>query len=363
MSPKNFKDFLTFGFCLQTGPDIFKVLIGPFTLVSLEEIQASKSSTFLYKSEFWDFLKTGESSAQNFVYKPTEAFELDREEIIGLLENCISEKIAFEWQSPDEQGFKEQFEWSQFLFKSGGTKKTVPVICQSASTKVSEACKVTLLLKLLSQKNFGWTYAYFENESGFIGHTPEILLEWRQAESFAKTVALAGTVSNLPGARAQIAADPKIRQEHDFVIDDIQIKLKDFSGVKGETEVLELKHLLHLQTPFSVPMKNLYDFLKCTGQLHPTAAMGVYPYNLSVLKEMSQFNLQNSRGLFAGPIGIVDNEHSLVVVPIRGLSFDQSGSKLYSGCGVTAESHYDSELSELENKRNSVKKMLGLNHD
>jgi len=362
MSPKNFKDFLTFGLCLQTGPDNFKVLIGPFTLVTVEEIQALKSSTFLYKSEFWDFLKTANLKGQNFVYKPAEAFALNREEIIWLLENQSAKKVPFQWQHPDEEGFKEQFEWSQNLFKKGTVKKTVPVICQSSGTRLDEAGKVQILLNMLKQQNFGWTYAYFENETGIIGHTPELLLEWQYGRN-AKTVALAGTLPNSTGAKAEIMADAKIRQEHDFVIDDLLEKLNTFSPVKGETEVLELKHLLHLQTPFSVPLKNISVFIECASKLHPTAAMGVYPYSTEILKDMAGFKLQSERGLFAGPIGVVSADKAHVVVPIRGLMFNSTGAKIYSGCGVTAESQYESELKELENKRNSVKKMLGLTND
>lgn len=363
MSPKNFKDFLTLGLCLQTGPDSYKVLIGPFALVAMEEIQASKSSTFLYKAEFWDFLKTGDSAAQNFVYKPSAAFDLDREEIIGLLQKDEAELDDFKWQAPDESGFKMQFEWSQSLFKTGAVKKTVPVICQSSHSGMSDSCKKSLLLTLLKQNSFGWTYAYFENEAGIIGHTPELLLEWHSKNKTAMTVALAGTVANVPGAKTEIETDPKIRQEHDFVIDDLQNKLKEFSGVKGQTEVLELKHLLHLKTLFSIPVESLSDFLRCAQELHPTAAMGVYPHSLPVLKDMADFDLQKSRRFFAGPLGVLSNDYALVVVPIRGLMFDGGCAKIYSGCGVTAESRYESELSELENKRNSVKKMLGLIHD
>jgi menaquinone-specific isochorismate synthase len=362
MVPKNFKDFLTIGLCLQTGPESFKVLIGPFTLVTLEEIQASKSSTFLYKSEFWDFLKTGNSKAQNFVYRPREAFDLNREEIIWLLENQSAKTAPFQWQYPEDEDFKLQFEWSQNLFKKGVVKKTVPVICQSSSTSIDEAVQAQILLNLMKQKNFGWTYAYFENGTGMIGHTPELLLEWQQGHK-AKTVALAGTLPNTGAAKSEILADAKIRQEHDFVIDDLQEKLKPFSPVIGETEALELRHLLHLQTPFSVAVKNISEFLDCTLRLHPTAAMGVYPYQPEVLKEMSRFKLQSQRGLFAAPLGIVAADRAQVVVPIRGLTFDRTGSKIYSGCGVTAESQYQSELKELENKRNSVKKMLGLTND
>lgn len=363
MSEINFKDFLTSGAFLQKGLDSFKVLIGPFTLTTMDEIQASSSSTFIYKAEFWDFLRPEGKASQNLVYKAQKAFDLNREEIIGLLESEMPETPHLGWQPADEKGFKDQFAWSQNLFEKGQVKKTVPVIIQRSENKIGSSGIAAMLLNLICKKNFGWTYAFFENGNGMLGHTPEMLLEWDLTSSRAHTVALAGTVSNEPGAKMQIIEDPKIRVEHNYVIDDINAKLSDYSFVREETDVLELKHLLHLRTRYEVPMENIKSFLNCVSTLHPTAAMGVYPNNLNVLKEMAQFDLQKDRGPFAGPFGVIDGAKALVVVPIRGIAFDKSGSQIFSGCGVTAESQYESELLELENKRNSVKKMLGLMHD
>jgi menaquinone-specific isochorismate synthase len=363
MLPFNFKDFLTSGVCLQTGTDRFKVMIGPFTAVPLDQMQASKSSTFLYKANFWDFLNSPLNPAQNFVYSPASAFELDREEFIGLLRKEVLHLPGFEWHAADEVGFKKQFEWSQELFKSGKLKKTVPVIVQRAAQTPNEQNIKWMLLELLRKKNFGWAYAFFENGSGMIGLTPEILLEWNLHEGIAKTAAIAGTVAVGEGSHHEISNDPKIRQEHNYVIDDIQLKLSGFDSAKEPTEVLELKHLLHLQTVFKIKMNDLTDFLKCASCLHPTAAMGIYPDDLGKLKEFSDLPVQNDRKHFAGPIGVINTNKAQILVPIRNLIFDKNGSYLYSGCGITAESRYDLELAELENKRNSVKKMLGLMND
>jgi menaquinone-specific isochorismate synthase len=363
MSAMNFKDFLTSGVCLQSGPNTFKILIGPFTSVPLEQVQASKSATFLYKSNFWDFLNSGSNGAQNFVYSPRTSFDLDREEFIRLLSEQDLNKPELRWNLPAENGFKEQFDWSQNHFKKGDLKKTVPVIFQNSGGHLTGPNIIYFLLNLLRKNNFGWTYASFNNGAGMIGHTPELLLDWDVVKGTTETVALAGTVSAGASARNEILSDLKIRQEHDYVIDDIQLKLSGFSSTQEPTDVLELKHLLHLQTIFKISIHNVSEFLKCAECLHPTAAMGIYPPDAKLLKEFSEFELQKSRGAFAGPLGFIGPEKGMILVPIRNIIFNSNSAFIFSGCGITAESRYESEVIELENKRNSVKKMLGLMDD
>ena len=52
-----------------------------------------------------------------------------------------------------------------------------------------------------------------------------------------------------------------------------------------------------------------------------------------------------------------------IIVAIRNILFTKDSIQIFSGCGITDESQYDLELGESENKRNSVKKMLGLAND
>ena len=369
MAVLNIKDFLTLGACLQTGPDAYKILIGPFKPVLIDEIEASESTTFLYKSNFWDFLSKDSHEIQSLVYSAADTIDLNREEFIRLLGLEDSAAPILAWNVVQETGFKEQFGWSQKLFDQKILNKTVPVILQEAVGQLTSSNKIWLLQNLLKNKSFGWSYAFFDGEKGMIGHTPESLVLWDRVEQKAQTMALAGTLAISEEAKIQILQDEKILQEHLYVVDDIEEKLKKFNATKENTEVLELKYLLHLKTRFVFKIESWTQFFESIESLHTTAAMGIFPYDKERLSEMSQFELQKKRGLFAGPFGCIEkskngsNDRARIVVPIRNLIFSENSVQIFSGCGITKASIYHDELNELENKRNSVKKMLGLLND
>ena len=77
-------------------------------------------------------------------------------------------------------------------------------------------------------------------------------------------------------------------------------------------------------------------------------------------RRMSEFSLQKKRDSFAAPFGIIEASAAQIIVAIRNICVQTEALHIFSGCGVTAESLFESEVSELENKRNSVKKMMGL---
>lgn len=358
MPKLNMKDFLTDGAFLQTGPDMFSLLQGPFKPVhDLSEPRLAQSS-LLFKTSFWSFLEHRENIALNSVFEPQSASCLSREEFIGLLASEPALKPEVTWQSPDVQDFAAQFEWSQDLFRTEVSQKTVPIICQSALGSICTENKVYILQQLLQNKNFGWSYGTLTANDCWIGHTPETLLTWNGRE--AETMALAGTYPQGPEAVHNILKDPKIRREHNYVIEDIAEKLRGTDLKLSETHALELKHLVHLKTDVSLPCTSLNQFIGLISRLHPTAAMGVFPDRIEQLRRMSEFALQKKRDSFAAPFGIIEASAAQIIVAIRNVYVQPEGLRIFSGCGVTAESIFDSEVSELENKRNSVKKMMGL---
>ena len=100
MPKLNMKDFLTDGAFLQTGPNMFRLLQGPFKPVhNLSEPRLAQTS-LLFKTTFWSFLKDRENIAQNSVYEPHSAYSLNREEFIGLLVAEVSQKPDVTWSAP-----------------------------------------------------------------------------------------------------------------------------------------------------------------------------------------------------------------------------------------------------------------------
>ncbi len=358
MAQLNMKDFLKDGAFLQTGPNVFSLLQGPFVPVhDLSDPRLTQTS-LLFKTSFWAFLEQRENIAQNSVYEPHSAYSLSREEFIGLLAAEPSQKPEVHWQQAAVEEFEEQFRWSKKLFSEEKLQKTVPIICQSTRGSVSIENKIYILQQLLKNENFGWSYGCLAEKDCWIGHTPETLLTWNGRE--AQTMALAGTYPQGPEAVRDILQDSKIRREHNYVVEDMAEKLRHTDLKMSETHALELKHLVHLKTDITLPCDSLMLFIRLISRLHPTAAMGVFPNRIEQLRRMSEFDLQKKRDSFAAPFGIIGTSAAQIIVAIRNVRIQPEALHIFSGCGVTAESIFESEVSELDNKRNSVKKMMGL---
>lgn len=364
MTEHNFKDFLTCGAFLQTGPDVFKLLIGPFIQIPSAEVGRFNQQLLFYKPKFWDFLYVKEGLYQDSVYSVTESFNVTRDEFVQYLLSLKAQNPEIQWEPVNETRFRTQFDWSQQCFADKSLTKTVPIIRQSGRCQFKVENLVWCLLSLLQSKNFGWSYGFFENGKGMLGHTPEILAQWNKVDRQLHTVALAGTYAKTPEAFEQILEDQKVLNEHQIVIDDINHKLAALKfNVKinqGATDVLELRYLLHLMTEFEIEVESRDQAFAIIEALHPTSAMGLFPNSLIKLKDFSQFNLQKERGDFASPFAVIEKGAISCVVAIRNMFFNPDHVHIYSGCGITSESNYEVELTELQNKRDSVKKMLGL---
>lgn len=367
MTGLNIKDFLAYGAFLQIGPDLFKILIGPFDRHNSVNLGLLEHSTVLLKPNFWDFLNKNSDFSQKSVYSSAITYTLDREEFIYFLSTVKSLRPEIDWLSPDEKQFRTQFEWSQKNFSDQKLSKTVPIIRQQGTVKFSLDNLLWCMKNLVQKRTFGWSYGFFENNRGIIGHTPEILAQWSRIDRQLHTVALAGTYTKNENSYNEMLADKKILNEHQIVIDDIVDKLSSLNfkskSIQGPTDILELKYLLHLMTEFQIEADNIDQVFEVIDILHPTSAMGIYPYDLSKLKEFSEFSLQAERGSFAAPFAVVEKDSVYGVVAIRNLIFSEDRVHIFSGCGITNDSRYEAELIELQNKRDSVKKMLGVFND
>jgi len=270
-----------------------------------------------------------------------------------------------EWQPVDESAFVEQFNWSQKQFAEGALKKTVPIIAQQGRIDFRNAHLIKTLISILSEKHYGTTYGFWDNGEGYLGHTPELILDWSMSDQILRTMALAGTKDARKESTSEILHDSKILDEHQIVIDDLKSVLAKVDPTKkieiDPIKVLELKYLCHLQTEIRIPNLTADDVLNYIHAIHPTAALGLYPRVSEGYSVFKNFPLQNARRNFAAPFAFIHKDHVKAVAAIRLFYFNSSEVKIISGCGVTAGSVLADELHELENKRNSVKRMMGMN--
>lgn len=361
----NISSFLKNGALLRVGSDQFNLITGPFSTVALTEQELKSQFPLVYQPYFWDFLQPHRQTL--FVSQGQQSHFFTRKELLKMLAEADPIQPELEWQSLNPVPFKEQFDWSQKEFAFQRLQKTVPIVCQKSLTQLSPDNLAWILSCLLSENLTGWTYGFWQNGSGYLGQTPELIAEWSASTHVLKTAALAGTLKNTPENEVLIQTDPKIRTEHNFVVADIVNQLKKTISEnqiqQQTTHVEKLKHLLHLKTDFQCNSVNTEQALQAIQNLHPTAALGVYPRIQEKMLGFSKLGLQDERNNFAAPFAFIQTEKILCVASIRNLFFSEKELRIFSGCGVTQESKYESELSELQLKRDSVKKMMGLLND
>lgn len=343
--------FLNNGAVLQTGSDSYKLFIGPFTPATSSDCMQD----LLYKPDFWDF--TTDNNVSSNLLKAYNIVDLNKQQMINLTLSLSEgkENPVIEWQLANKVSFQKQFEWLHKKIKQNEICKGLPITHQIGSPFNAEN-KWKIIQNILQKKSDQYLYGFWNNSFGFIGFTPEILIT--SDKNKFQTMALAGTWSKQDLTPFDFK-DLKIQNEHQIVVEDILKQLSDEKLIlKSENEILELEYLYHLKTNFHYQSNNIE---KCLQKLHPTAALGLYPRSNQLFEEFQKFDLQNCRENFGAPFGYLGPDKSFVIVAIRNIHWRNENISIFSGCGVTAESDFESEWSELDAKRNSVKNTFGLN--
>lgn len=262
-----------------------------------------------------------------------------------------------EWQQPSQQLFKEFFS----KIKESNFKKMVPIVYEKSQQTLDAEGLASSLLKLLSLRSGGAVYGLWGNGQGLLGISPEILFRVQKGQ--LQTMALAGTAPL--DSDMSLLDDRKETHEHQLVIDDIALKLSEFSKKIDvqPTHELKLKHLKHLKTKISAELGETMSsdlILKLIGCMHPTAALGLFPRVDNWKQEMKAIRESHAADLYGAPFGVVTEGLVELIVAIRNLQWDSGQLYIGSGCGIVDKSDLDKEWSELILKRNSVKKNMGL---
>jgi isochorismate synthase EntC len=356
------KAFYDEGAFVQTSADGFKVFIGPFkgysSFAEAQSARRSESDPILYNSNFWSFLDR--NSPKNEYFTSEKSFECSREQLKlfcakkdGIIDNI-------DWNSVHKAEFQQQYDWIQDQIGHGKLLKALPIALQSGHGDLPLRLPF-ILEKIIQQPTVNYSYGFWNSQSGMVGYTPEVLCSWNKNNSELKTMALAGTWRKNSDQVTPDFSDQKIKDEHNFVIQDIRNQLKSFSLIhQSETTVIELTHLYHLKTHFVYSCDSIQKYIEAVHLLHPTAALGLFPREMTMTQEFSQINIQKTRQQFGAPLGYVSHEEGFMLVAIRNIIWTDRDIQLFAGCGVTKESLFADEWQEILAKQDSVKKMLGV---
>ncbi len=252
----------------------------------------------------------------------------------------------------------------QFLFRSahsavsGGTlRKVVPALFEEGRIRAGDPARA-LLPRLPALPPSLSAYGYRIGSEGMIGATPEALftMNGRRLE----TAAVAGTRGT--SRRHELLSDPKERSEHDLVVRDIAAQLAPLGNVTTrETALLELPGLAHLVTPIASELREHVGFDRIVAQLHPTAALGVWPRSGAGTNWLREADRGVERGPFGAPFGaILEDGSAICLVAIRNVIWRGDRVRIGSGAGILAESTLASERKELKRKRDQVRALFGL---
>lgn len=217
--------------------------------------------------------------------------------------------------------------------------------------------KKSLLHFFYSSLNFGtgYPYGFWKQGKGILGTTPELLFEVNDDQ--LKTFALAGTTRVEEGHK--LLESTKDLYEHNLVVKDIEEKLSLYCTKisKGETYLHPFKHIVHLRTDFKASLPHRDHLLSLVSSMSPTAALGGYPMkeSLEFLQKTNYFKAFPKR-IFGSSFGFVSKDSSTVLVMIRNIQWEDEKFIIECGGGVVSESVLEKELSEIDLKRNIIKK-------
>jgi isochorismate synthase len=207
-------------------------------------------------------------------------------------------------------------------------------------------------------------YAFRRTESTFVGASPELLFLKSGRE--LRTQALAGTARS--GARvralqpAQLLDSSKDRSEHEFVVAAIRNALAPLCDeviVAGQPEVLKLRNILHINTPFEARVRPSTHITELLEALHPTPAVGGVPGGAA--QEWIVEHERHERGWYTGPVGWFDSDGDAeFAVAIRCGVLAGPRAHLYTGAGVVLDSNPSAEYAETALKQLPMLRALGI---
>jgi isochorismate synthase len=237
---------------------------------------------------------------------------------------------------------------------AGEVSKVVAARCSMA--EVQGATEPTSTLEALGDRYPGCTRFCVEaGGAWFLGATPERLV--RKRGRAVATEALAGSAG--PGEGVDLLEDPKIRREHELVLDDMKARLAPLcEGVQaGEPELLELSNVVHCKTSIRAEAREGVSVLDVVVALHPTPAVGGVPREVA-LRWIAKRE-PDARGWYAGPLGWLDasGDGEFIVALRSGLVCD-GRAWLFAGAGIVRGSRPADEFDETELKLRAMREAL-----
>lgn len=260
------------------------------------------------------------------------------------------------WGKPETEWFKMAFRRIRRDVLGQRLRKMVPVLTERGT--LQEGQFSALFARVMQVPAGLWSYAFVRDSVGFLGATPELLLDVEGRT--LRTMALAGTAK--PNRTDSFSTDAKEIEEHELVASFLAETLGELGPTtRGPREVSEAAGLTHFRTQLSVTLDSAPDLNALVRRLHPTPAVGVLPRDEASLARLMEYRRQlGAPAFFGAPFGLKLGDAFHCVVAIRGIGWSGTEVQLPSGCGIVGGSAFDHEWRELRLKREAVAALLGV---
>lgn len=267
------------------------------------------------------------------------------------------EAAARTWRTFDEARFAFAFDVAQSAFTRGELFKAVPAVFESSDGPLDVSARARALRALANLPSGLMPYGCWDDDGGMIGASPELLFGNDGIEIHAMAVAGTARADTSP---EDMMEDPKEREEHNMVLEDIATRLGRLGRVtRGATRLWRIGILSHLRTDLRAMPDRPATFRELVELLHPTPAVGTAPRE--VWRDWMPRLDAEPRGRFAAPFGLaLPGGETRCLVAIRNVQWDRRKARCGAGCGLVAASDLARETAELRLKLASTRGNLGL---
>ncbi len=199
-----------------------------------------------------------------------------------------------------------------------------------------------------------YAYGAWNNKSGFLGISPELLYLMKGSKGI--TYAIAGTDKEARFTQESIAS------EHHLVVRGITESF-DEMGVNysvGQKSDLSFHNYSHKLTPieFEKPLSQRSDEIL---NMHPTPAISGYPKkSFEKIKDELAFENICSSKYYAGLYKVKSEKVHKTIVMIRNVFWENGIVEIHAGCGIVKNSILEKELEESHMKIRSVLEVVGI---
>lgn len=272
-------------------------------------------------------------------------------------EGALPPAPEIRWAEPSPDAYAQVFAEIIEQIASGQLVKSVPATPQFGEMQAPHVPR-ELILRAVNGSTVHYPYAWWTEQEGFCGATPETLFH-QQGRRLA-TMALAGTAR--PEDEGVFINDDKEIREHEIVAGSILSRLSPYGSVTRTSRgVLNLDTLIHFVTHLTLEADAPMPPDHWIRLLHPTPALGSQPRTEKTLAQLDDWRSRlRCPAHFGAPFGFLEDGDFFCLVGIRSLYWQGQRLALCTGGGVVASSTLTHEWRELKLKRDTVRNSFQL---